>query len=171
MIVRKNIVKNRALAARVKRYHTWPVLHQETVGEHTFRVLFIYREIFELYDTDVIEYIMDHDMPEIAVGDLPFPIKKNNPVLKDEMDRIEAEHAEAMGLPQHNISHQDKLRVKVCDLLQMWEFGKIEHRMGNMFAMAIIGDTAQAALSITQRADFTREDHDKVVKWMQENEL
>lgn len=167
MITRRAITRNLALAARVQRYHTWPVIHRESVGEHTLSVLRIYREVFGLSSLTVVNYIIDHDLTEIVTGDLPFPVKSRNPVLKSEMDRIETTAKEHMGLIDYQISAEERRRVKVCDLLQMWEFGKIEDRMGNMFAMTIIGDTAATVMELVRdTADLAL-----VTKWMQSNDL
>jgi hypothetical protein len=171
MITRKAVTRNRALAARVKRYHTWPTLHQETVGEHTFRVMSIYREIFGTpSNPDLIEYMLDHDITEIGIGDPPFPVKMNNPALKREYAVAEAQQALVMGLPtEYCIETADMMRFKVCDLLQMWEFGKIEKRMGNMLAIPIIDDTIQAALAILNEEGFP--DRERVMEWIRGNEL
>lgn len=171
MITRQAVIRNKALAARVKRFHTWPTLHQETVGEHTFRVMAIYREIFGVpRNPDLIAYMMDHDITEIGIGDPPFPVKMNNPALKREYAIVEAQQAAAMGLPtEYCIETVDMMRFKVCDLLQMWEFGKVEKRMGNMLAIPIIDDTIRAALSIVNEERFP--DRERVMNWIQENEL
>lgn len=168
--MRANIMRSRALAGRVRRYHTWPVLHQETVAEHTFGVLRIYREIFGLRDAPV-EYIMDHDLDELHVGDMPFPLKSRYPEIKAALVTAERDARERLGLPtDYAISETDRARVKVCDLLQMWEFGKIEVRLGNVMATDIVSDTVRAATELA-KLRLGDDDQDAIMAWLQNHVL
>ena len=114
------------------------------MAEHTFHVMRIYLEIFGAISSQTAENILVHDMGEIASGDIPFPIKMNNPVLKEEIDRLEEDALEQMGLHQHQLSILEKTRIKICDLLEMWEFGMVEVSMGNHYAKPIVEQTSRA---------------------------
>lgn len=166
---RHTVMRSRALASRVKRYHTWPVLHQETVGEHSHGVLRIFIEIFGPPKPVVTRYIVEHDMPELHTGDLPFPVKAKNPGLKREVDLVEDDARAELRCDEetHLIDKVDHAKVKICDLLQMWEFGRIEMRMGNLFAIDIVTDTANMAVKIAESYSMEAD----VTQWLAKQEL
>lgn len=155
------------MAGRVKRYHTWPVHQEETVDHHSMGVLRVYREIFGLGDNmEVVRYIMDHDLPEISVGDLPFPIKREYPALKAAIVEAEKKSAMDLGLPStYNLTETELVRVKVCDLLQMWQFGCVEVYMGNAFAVPIKNDALKAAEDLS-REKLSTTDQASVDYWI-----
>ena len=171
---RSAMMRSRMMASRVERYHAWPTLHRETVAEHTYGVLRIYCEIFGAPPPEVTQFIVDHDLPEILTGDLPFPVKKRYPQVAEALRGPEIDARVSLGcrhpVEELMIEDRDRWRVKVCDLLQMWQFGKVEKRMGSMFADAIVDDTAQAALDAAAQ-HLSHEDLQKVTTWMQEDEL
>lgn len=170
MITRDMVMRNRYLAGRVKRYHTWPTLHVETVAEHSYNVLRIYREIFGPPEARITEFILDHDLPELHTGDLPFPVKVKNPVLTEQIELVEQSARTAMELPSishYDLSEQERRQVKICDLLQMWEFGVVESRMGSMFADCIVGDMAAAATKLADECGCL----DPVLDWMRDTSL
>jgi hypothetical protein len=156
--MKREVVQNSArFAGQITRYHTWPVFRQQSNGEHTFQVMRIYYQIWGELPQRIAETLLWHDLGEMHTGDMPFPVKRNNPTLKQEADRIEKEARRLMGekislLP----SGQEALRMKVCDLLEMWEFGKTEVRMGNQYAVCIEKDTWEAACELV--AQLPRED-------------
>ena len=163
-VERQDVMRSQYMAGRVRRYHTWPTLHQETVDEHSMGVLRIYRQIFGLSTISVVQYVMDHDLPELHVGDTPFPAKRKYPKLKEALDEAEEAARKELGLPtSYYLSDAEKRRIKVCDLLQMWQFGRAEMRMGNAYALPIVADTATAALETAPE-----EDQQIVRRWMLE---
>jgi 5'-deoxynucleotidase YfbR-like HD superfamily hydrolase len=112
----------------------------------------IYWEIFGPLPPEVSSYILWHDLGEIYTGDIPFPIKRENPVLKAEMDRLEAEAISRMdGQAPHalvELSDRAKWRVKLCDVVEMLEFGFEELAKGNSYAEPIIEGTSRAIESL-----------------------
>jgi 5'-deoxynucleotidase YfbR-like HD superfamily hydrolase len=137
------------LAGLVKRYATWPTLTQQSVGEHSWQVLRIYMEIFGPPPPEITWYITHHDTPELKVGDPPFPLKKNNPSLKKIYDKLEEGAIfEITGQFMPEISEGQRTMVKICDLLEMWEFGIHEWMMGNRYAEPVIADTEECVLEL-----------------------
>lgn len=140
-------------AGQVKRYHTWPVLREQTVAEHTWQIMRIFTQLFGAPDKDVYTFILYHDAGEISCGDLPFPVKAKNELIKREMDKLEDHGLFHMGAPKVTIGDEMKIRVKICDLLEMWEYGKQELAMGNKLAIPIVERTAQAIFDMTEQLD------------------
>lgn len=139
------------LAGQVKRYSTWPVLNQQSTGEHSWQVLRIYIDIFGPPSPEVCVYIVHHDSAELTVGDPPFPLKRDNPDLKEIYDRLESTAViEMRGEALPVLSREEMLRIKICDLIEMWEYGVQEHMMGNRFAEPIISDTMENFMDLAR---------------------
>lgn len=136
-------------AGRLRRYNTWAVHHEQTVGEHCWQVARIYEAIFGPASGAVERFIRHHDTAELIVGDPPFPIKKDNPDLKEIYNRLEAEAVPVLGIQGFdNIPVTEKEKVKICDLIEMMEFGMVEVEMGNRLAVRIVTRTLTAALKM-----------------------
>jgi 5'-deoxynucleotidase YfbR-like HD superfamily hydrolase len=165
---RDNVMTSRALAARVRRYHTWPVLHVQTVAEHSARVATLYVEIFGLPRAEVLYYILHHDSGEFTAGDPPFPVKKNFPDLKKGHDCAEAWGLSRLGVLLPDLAVWEKHRVKVADLLEMHEFGVVELTMGNQYADPIVRDTLFAALKVAHET-LEPDAAQAVRRWTQTN--
>lgn len=67
-------------AGVTRRFHTWPVLRQQTVADHSWHVAMLVQYIFGREEPGItMELIMaalTHDMAECKVGDLPAPAKR-----------------------------------------------------------------------------------------------
>jgi hypothetical protein len=141
---REQLLSKARLAGEVIRYHTTPMHHRQTVGEHTWQCMRIYWQIWGALPVDLTTYFIWHDAGELACGDLPFPVKSINPTIKLEMDKLEEKAVERMGGDTNNISPILKVRAKACDLIDMHECGLAEVAMGNKFAQPIVDDTFKA---------------------------
>lgn len=160
-IEREDIMRNARFAGEVRRYHTWPVLRQQSVGEHTWQVLRLYLTFFSEMPSEIAEYVIWHDAGELITGDPPFPLKANNPLLKAEYDRLEHYAISEMGGRHVLLSDRQKLRVKFCDLYEMYEFGRTEFNLGNNYARPIIVGTVESMDVIGAR--MPREDFELVL--------
>lgn len=126
------------MAGRVIRYHTWPHIRQQTVGEHSWQVLRILLSLWPECPAHVVRHAVMHDVGELRVGDPPYPVKADNPVLQREMDRLEQsavdEIASTWDLPVPGLEGDDKWIFKLAEFIEMWEWGLEESLMGNKFA-------------------------------------
>lgn len=130
-------------AGSVLRYHTWPMIKQQTVAEHSWNVARILLAIHPNCNEQLLAEALFHDIGEVSSGDAPFPIKRENPTLKTEMDRIENDSRLAMVLPWSipapvQFSEFSRWTLKLADMLEMWECGLQEVMMGNRFASLIV---------------------------------
>lgn len=152
------VTDNTLHAGRLRRYATWPVHHQQNIGEHCWQIYRIYDSLFGRPSSDVAYTIMNHDTPELTVGDPPFPLKAQNPDLKEIYTRLETEAEQRYGIIMPHLPQQEMIRVKICDLLEMMEFGFVELQMGNQFAHPIIERTAVFAKALADKwlDDFER---------------
>lgn len=154
------------MAGAVKRYHTWPVLNQQTVADHTWHVMRICFQLWGPLPPEVSTYILWHDAPEIVTGDLPFPIKRDTPELAEILNVIDDETRAATGWPSPEVLPLWKKRIKLCDLIEMHEYGWVELRQGNKFALPIINDTRTAIDKLS--AELGPEDEQAVLRFMRE---
>ena len=130
------------LAGRVKRYHTWPHIKEQSVGEHSWQLLRILLAIWPTCPAHVLAYVVRHDCGELTTGDAPYPVKANNPVLGAEMNRVEDEGLmlqieSGMLYLGSDVSDDEKWAVKLAEFIEMWEWGAEEMLMGNQFARLV----------------------------------
>lgn len=136
---KSDVQQNIRLAGLVRRYHTWPVLHQQTVAEHSWQVMRLYDRIFGCPPAHVFQHILHHDVGEVRTGDIPYPLKSQNETLKKEMDRLETSALADMGIDLPTLTDEEHIRFKFCDLLDCAEQGQYEARLGNRY-MGIVAD-------------------------------
>lgn len=163
---RDDILTYARWAGEVERYHTWPVHRRQSVGEHTWQIMRIYFQIWGPLPSHIPTFMIWHDAGELVTGDLPFPIKKRNVELGNVMSELEAKAVRAMvGASFEGIVTEYELdRIKVCDLIEMWEFGVVESSLGNQMAQPIIDDIKVA---LHQRAEkLPHEDYGLIFQYV-----
>lgn len=135
-----DIYTNARFAAQVERYHTWPVQRKQSDGEHTWQVMRIWYQIFGPLASYESEFVIWHDAGELVAGDSPGMLKIDAPEIKPALDRVERVAVGKMGGPDlNNTPEATRLRAKVCDLIDVLEFGEIEVLQGNRLAEPISG--------------------------------
>ena len=138
-----NLAEDPRAAGEVRRYHTWSVHKDQTVGLHTWQILRILLTIWPSAPRNVIVHGLMHDGGEMS-GDIQYPFKLLFPEL--ESGSVKAENyvrnmqAKGIGAPEtkHPLSMFEKQVFKACDNLDMWEFGLREMNMGNLYAKIIV---------------------------------
>lgn len=151
-------------AGAVRRYHTWPTIQTQTVAEASWNVVRILVTIWPDAPAEAITHALLNDCGEIVTGDLPFPVKRDNRVLKDEIVRLEETAIIDMGLaPQESCRDQVwRDRVKICDMLEMWEFGLDETAMGNRYAQPIVEGTLNDVARLIQVFRLSNDDFNRI---------
>jgi 5'-deoxynucleotidase YfbR-like HD superfamily hydrolase len=145
-----SVLVDTRLAGQVERYHTWPILRRQSVAEHTWQILRIYAAICEgPLNPIIIQHIIFHDVGELQTGDIPYPLKRNNPTLKAEMDNLEYAAVDAQmvywntALPVE-LQPEEKVLVKQMEMLEMAEFGMSEVVLGNQHGWPIANRCLEA---------------------------
>jgi len=164
---REKLLSTARLAGEVVRYHTWPMHHRQTVGEHTWQCMRIYWQIWGALPPELSTYFIWHDAGELACGDLPFPVKSRDPKLKAAMDKLEDDAVRRMGGSHVVVTPLLKLRAKACDLIDMHECGRVEVAMGNKLAQPIVDDTFAALEKLT----LSPEDSNAIFKYLTERRI
>lgn len=162
-ITNEQIMRSRQLAGRVVRWHTWPMIRKPTVMEHQGRVAQLYIEVWGLPRAEVLEYCLKHDMGELAAGDTPYGAKRRTPGLADAVNEAEEWGHEQLGIKLPELTKEEFIKFKICDLLEMYETAVVELRMGNQYAQPSIKSCVDA---IFQLSGGIAESH-TVTKWLE----
>lgn len=130
-------------ALQVTRYHTWPRVREQSIGEHSMQVMRILLAIWPAAPRHMLIHCMKHDLGETLSGDPPYPIKALNTDLKIACDRIESEAVKLMEdtwmIPlTQELSVSEKLVFKLAEFLEMAEWGMYEVWLGNSMARVVI---------------------------------
>lgn len=112
------------------------------MAEHTWQLMRILDTICTNVTPSMWRYTLYHDIGEVGTGDIPFPVKKENPQLKDLFDGIEDQAvtgilakwgmARVPGLTPH-----EKHIIKLSEYIEMWEWGMHELMLGNKLAKRV----------------------------------
>lgn len=130
------------LSGQLKRYHTWPIIGQQTIAEHCWQLLRIYCYVSDKIDPHMIYQIAFHDIGETYTGDVPYPVKSDNPQLKALMDMMEQRSVCLQfdywdAFKQICLTDDDKKLFKHIELVEMAEFGLDQMCLGNQYAFII----------------------------------
>lgn len=160
--------KSKALAGRVQRWHSFPVLHQQSVGEHTHRVATLFIELFGTPRVEVLVYILHHDLGEFYSGDSPFSAKREVPELKEASDLAEKVGLSKLGIELPSLTEEEWIKFKVADLLEMHEYAFLECRMGNTFAEIVLDNVENYIKNLDEKYCKIQT---KALKWIEQNKV
>lgn len=126
-------------ALQVLRYHTWPHVRAQSVGEHSAQVARILLAIWPEAPRHVLVHCIVHDVGEVQAGDPPYPSKRMNPDLARGHARVERDAHLAMCIPwslpaPQNLTDFEKWAFKLAEFIEMWEWGLHEGNLGNRYA-------------------------------------
>lgn len=128
-------------ASWVRRYHNRPLHQQDTVGRHSFMVVWF---VWYLSDGDVsvnlLMAALHHDVPEAIVSDLSAPIKRIvNAAAPGVLDGLESQIRDASGIPDYggDLNEYDRLIIKLADRLDGALF--TAHEVFGMGNRALLG--------------------------------
>ncbi len=152
-------------AGDVLRYHTWRTIQQQTNAAHSWQVARILLAIWPSAPREVLIQTLMHDIGEVVSGDLPYPVKRENPDLKAACDRIETAAHLAMcapwGVPPPQVlTNEARAVIKLAEYLEMAEFGMVEEQLGNVHGTLIVSRCLEA---VNELCNSLREAYPSVV--------
>ncbi len=130
-------------AGKVKRWHAYPIIGEQTVADHTYGVCQILRY---LGAEGLIMFALDHDVPEHITGDIPYSAKKDNAGLSRYIAELEddiireyklAEHYDSLTEPEENL-------LKFADLAEMGYFALRQFNLGNRYATEVLSNVVKS---------------------------
>jgi 5'-deoxynucleotidase YfbR-like HD superfamily hydrolase len=158
-----NLAEDPRAAGEIRRYHTWAVQRDQSVGEHTWQIMRILLTVWPSCPRNVIVHAIIHDMGEMA-GDVQYPFKGLFPELRAGSEKAENHvrdmQRKTLGAPdvKHPLSPFEHHVFKACDNLEMWEYGVREVNRGNNYAKIIV-TRMMTAVALNISALTAMEDH------------
>lgn len=123
--------------SEVKRWHTRTTIKTQNNAEHQWRVAIIAELIEPTISKATLLHALTHDCFEHLTGDIPYPVKQNNPALGFQIKGAENHFAELLDLPKP--SPEEVNVVKVADRLCAFLFALQESTMGNVAMSEVSG--------------------------------
>jgi 5'-deoxynucleotidase YfbR-like HD superfamily hydrolase len=124
----------------VKRYHTLPLIREQTVGDHTARVLVVAFYLAEHTPSmELVSAILEHDGYEFFTGDIPATMKWFDG-FGDHVEVAEKKIDEVFSLNYKSyelLTAEEKLLLKVADTTELCCRCSAEVMMGNRFLAPI----------------------------------
>lgn len=143
MSMRECHVADPRYAGLVTRYHTWTRIREQSVAEHSWQVARILLAVWPKAPRHLVIHALVHDLGEQGTGDLPWPVKARNAVVKAEIDELEAAHHLSMchpwGLPPTlMLAPEEKATFKLAEEIEMCEWAWSEMNLGNQRASLVL---------------------------------
>ncbi len=115
----------------VKRFHTMPLVGEQTVASHTWGVLQLLTEISDIpLRPQFLAYALYHDVAEYDTGDAPSHLKRRMPQIKELLDEAEDKVIGELGI-RYLITTYEQTLLKVADLMEMLLFVRDQELVGN----------------------------------------
>jgi 5'-deoxynucleotidase YfbR-like HD superfamily hydrolase len=125
-------------SARVLRYHTEDTLQKQTVGEHTYLVMWwVWVLSGGAPSAALLMAALAHDTPEVVTGDVPAPTKRRVG-LRQAYEAMEDDVYEAIGYAAPALSTQERKLLKLADLLEGLMFCVSEIERGNRMILSVL---------------------------------
>jgi len=142
-------------AGKIKRWHTHPIIGEQTVADHTYGVVQILRYLYQnKCPPCLLTAALDHDVPEWYTGDIPFGAKEGSHSLRMGLRKLEACYIEDGGII-HDLTIAEKKVLKFADLAEMGFFAMHQWKMGNdtmEVVINVIDALPEINLSITEKS-------------------
>jgi hypothetical protein len=143
-------------AGQVKRYHSELVIKEQTVGEHTFNVVWLaYLLTDQCPSVGLLMGCMAHDAAEHSTGDIPSPTKRLLDI-RDLVDHLEAKLMSGAGLRLPPMDTYDLFILKLADAMDGLLYVLRERSLGNRTLGAVWHNYWNYCLEVlaTYHADF-----------------
>jgi 5'-deoxynucleotidase YfbR-like HD superfamily hydrolase len=117
--------------ASVRRFHTVPLVGEDSVGKHSHGVAVLCCALSNYHPSaELLKAALFHDLAEQETGDVPATTKWANPQIKTLLETVEEQHNQAMGL-NVTLTPEEKLTLKWADMLDLMYFVVEQRELGN----------------------------------------
>ena len=110
-------------ATRTRRWHTNPALSrtEDPVGAHSARMVILALYFDPALSREAIIYIISHDLAEIITGDIPYPVKHDNPEFNAALTIADEDANKQLNIPSpNNLTQTERQLISLVDRLDAW---------------------------------------------------
>ena len=122
-------------ASAVKRYHTTPTIGNQTIGEHSYRMLLVLYAVCTP-SPELIKATVYHDVPEIEVSDVSFMTKKKWPKVAESIAEAEDDFCNRYAI-HVELCENDLRLLKFADMWELVQYAIDQINLGNRNMIAI----------------------------------
>lgn len=131
MIRKVGLLRN---GGNVKRWHTHPLIGEQTDAAHSWGVASLYLLLCPEPTMTLLKAMMWHDMAEQEVGDTSSPALMRNPALGTAYVEAEKKYLEAkFGLVVGMLAREERAWLDGCDKLECFLFCREQLFLGNRY--------------------------------------
>jgi 5'-deoxynucleotidase YfbR-like HD superfamily hydrolase len=142
-------------AALVKRWHTWPVLREQTLAAHSHGVAMLVWQVYPEASAGLLMAALVHDLAEVSTGDVPAHVKWANPEMTAMLEAMEQKWLEKQAL-DFKLSTVEQTILKFCDSFELLMFALEEFNMGNQNMREVIHNVVGRLRPIAGVTDVSR---------------
>ncbi len=122
---------------RVRRYHTRPLVGEQTNAAHSWGVAALVLALCPTATRALLVAALFHDVAEYETGDIPATTKWASPSLKSALDELEEGVEERLGISAAGLSETERRVLKLADMLELVIFCRHQQLLGNRYAEEI----------------------------------
>lgn len=120
--------------AQVRRFHTVPLVGEQTVAAHSWGVAMIILRLHPDPTKALLAAALTHDLAESYVGDVPYTLREFDAKLKSSIDTIEKSLLkEEFGI-EYGLTLEEQNWLACADMLELVLFCRHQCSMGNSYA-------------------------------------
>ncbi len=124
-------------AGMVERAHVVPHLRQYSNAAHTWGVCVLLRLLWP-DQPHLVDFALFHDVPERWTGDWPAQVIRNQPKAAEALEAEDRRISSRLAIPsEHALGHEDWVRFKAADRLELWLWTFDEEAMGNRMVLGV----------------------------------
>lgn len=127
-----------SLSGMVERYHNIPTITRDTIGEHTYGVLWLVVELYKpaLPPAHVLLGALAHDTPEVNWGDITAPTKRLMGI-KEAYAKLEDVSYAALDISVQ-LTAEEHRKIKMADTMDAMLHCCYERALGNQMVCEVI---------------------------------
>jgi 5'-deoxynucleotidase YfbR-like HD superfamily hydrolase len=126
-------IRNVLHSGDVARFHNHVGIDKQNIAEHQWGVALIVEYIYPEGSKSLLLAALTHDAAEYYMGDIPAPVKWDNPELRSVLSEIERKWEEQNGV-YFDLSSEEKMILKMGDTLEGMWFCINQVRLGHINA-------------------------------------
>jgi len=114
----------------IKRYHTLTTIGEQTNATHSWGVAVIATYLHPNLNARVLLKALMHDVGEIDTGDIPAPVKWQNPEFKKQLSALENKVVKDLKI-DYDLTEYERTIFKQADMFELLFFCVKQRRLGN----------------------------------------